>query len=198
MPKRLYINFYNTEYKYLYSTINFNPDTTISTKDQFRGPGYGASLSVRYEKFKPINLYWQQDFSTEILTGIWNVNSENVFTGSSYTDDMMTFGVTGKYNLRYYPNSRSTYTGEAGFNFYDETGQREISLVKSNLKHINLNLKLDLRAEYDFSPQLTVKGSVGLNYYNYLNSEENGPINHFQKNNSVSLSLNMGLYYKLF
>jgi hypothetical protein len=180
------------------SIIRFNPDTVISSETHIGQNGYSVNLSARYEQFKPVNLYWQQDYSAELFTDFLGRKNEDWISETHYSTNMIVMGMTGNYSLKYYPNSRTSYSGNAGLTYQNGNGKEEDFLAKPDVKYKYFRANLGLSAGYYFSPQLTVNGSVGLTYMNQFNTTLYYNHSIYPQSNEASLYLSLGLLYKLF
>jgi len=197
-------SFYATDDKSTYDLIRFNPDTIYSDEWRVQRNGYSILISALYENYEPIDLYWQQDYSAELFVDFQNFNNGLIQTEVHTSYDMVVFGATGNYSLKYYPNSRTSYSGNAGITYQNAIGKEEFFVspsyqeTKDDGKYSYFRTNVGLSAERYFSPQLTITGSVGLSYMNLYSTTFVYNNSNYAKNNEIGMYLNFGLVYKMF
>lgn len=188
------IRHYNTGNKN--TTQEFSPDTTYSNEYNNIQNGYIFRASAKYEKFKPIDLYWQEDFNAEVFSGVQNLKYDYENPINTSEANVLVSGLSGNYSLKYYPNSRTSYYGNAGMLF--QFGKGEEDAYPDGTKHRLFTADLGVGTTYYFSPQFTISGSAGISYLNQNNTSSFYSIAAYPLKNSINMNLNISLLYKMF
>jgi hypothetical protein len=175
----------------------FNPDSVFSTENHTMHNNYSIYLNASYERYKPLNLYWQQDFSAEIFTQIYSVNDKNLTFDNSTGYNMYFAGAKGFYRLNYYPNSRTNYSGIVDISYKNGTGTEKAPITE-DVKYKSFNGNLSLGTTYYFSPHLTLMGSAGVRYSDSYNTTTLFYSSVYPKINGFDWSFSLNLVYKLF
>lgn len=183
--------------KSMNSTIFFDPDSVSSSEGHSSINGYNSTVNVLYECHKPLNLYWQRSVNTEAFFGIPGGGNKNLISDTENSFMMILYGVAGNYNLAYYPNSRTSFSGNAGITFQGGSGT-EKRPAEEDVKYRYLRGYTGFSAIYYFSPQFTVSGSFGLNYVNQYLTTTLFTSSSYPKLNQYNGYLNIGMLYKLF
>ena len=168
----------------------FNPDSIFPFESKEILNVVSTYISARYERFEPINLYWQQDFVAELFTDFESRTSE--YMSDPEKSRMLYYGASANYSLKFYPNSRTEYSGDASLLLKRGEGAED-SVVE--YRYASGNLKLS--GKYYFSPHLTMQGSAGFNYYNRFDLTLNNT-SIFPTKKDTKLFLNVSLLYKIF
>jgi hypothetical protein len=177
--------------------VQYSPDTVTSTENHSGRNGYSVYVSARYEMFEPLNLYWQQDYSAEVFTDIFSNRNENRINDSYTSTDLVLYGITGNYSLKYYPNSRSSFSGNSGLSYQQGKGT-EFNVTDKEVEYRYLRANLGGGATWYFSPQLTVNGTTGITYTNTFNTTTVYTSTIYPKNQYFQWYLNVSLLYKIF
>jgi hypothetical protein len=174
-----------------------NSHTISSSTSETRNRVFNSLISASYEKFKPINLYWQQDYNLGISVYYANINTNNVFENNETSYNYLLSQLEGIYSLKYFPNSRTSYSGNAIMRLKRIVNSYMPSSDADFLQN-EIESYVYLSAVRYFSPQLSLSGSLGIDY-SYRNQPSSGSsIAQFKNRNSGSLTIGLGMYYILF
>jgi hypothetical protein len=151
---------------------------------------------IRQEQTKPVSLYWQTGHLFE-LAGIFVQDNENPIIKPT-SEDPINVMVTGliKYNLGWYPSSRTSVTMNTGI---DADIYSVIPKGTHGLTY-DLNPSLGMNFRYYFSPQL----QLYVNYevlYSFSSQRWEIPLYPFHQFNlhqGLNHSFNLNLFYSLF
>lgn len=190
-------SYYYSVSKNLNSTIFFDPDSVSSSEGHLSNNGFNSTVNVLYECHKPLNLYWQRTVNTEAFIGIPGGGNKNLISDTENSYRMFLYGISGNYSLAYYPNSRTSYSGDAGITFQNGSGT-EKRPAEEDVKYRYIRGYTGFSASYYFSPQLTVSGSFGLNYVNQYLTTTLYATSSYPKLNQFNGYLNVGMVYKIF
>jgi hypothetical protein len=186
-------NYYKGKDSYFY--VNLDSTRTINYND--KSNVYSGIISARFEKFQALNLYWQQDYNAEILAEIKGSNRKNLINDEIKSYNLFSGGITAAYSLNYFPNSRTTYSGNADFSYRNGSGNEE-NAGSENVKYEYSYARVGLSAEYYFSPQLSLNGSTGFVYSNTNNTTTQYYYSEFPLVTDLAVYIRLGLKYKLF
>lgn len=178
------------------TTIEFSPDTTYSVDYNNIQNGYNVRASAMYEKFRPIDLYWQEDFNVELFSGFQNLKYDYENPINTNNANVLVSGISGNYYLKYYPNSRTSYYGNAGI--LAEIGKGKEDAYPDGTKHKLFTAQVGAGSTYYFSPQFTISGSAGLSYLGQNNTSSLYSWSGYPIKNTISANLNISLVYKMF
>jgi len=131
-----------------------------------------------------------------LYSGFRNLNTDFESPLISTKADILVSGLISNYYLNYYPNSRTSYSGNAGI-IYEFGNGTEESVVEDT-KYRNLRTYVSLSSTYYFSPQLTLNGSAGFSYNHLNNNSSFYSIATYPIQNSGNLYLSFSLKYKMF
>lgn len=135
----------------------------------------GVVAQAGFEKQKPINLHWQENFTANI-NFFTATNSQRVglrFFQDRFTEILATTGsypkatalyMNGQYARRYYPNGRTSIEGAATLNVgYSNATGDGIYTSAETLKGIGGTFNASVLSTYFVNNNTVVKASAGLN-----------------------------------
>ncbi len=178
---------------YTFDYYLINPDSIVKKPVKY-SPVLKAV--IRQEQTKPVNLYWQTGHQFE-LSAIFVQDNENALIEPTSDDPIMVM-ITGlfKYNLGWYPNSRTSVTLNTGFEADTYAG---IPKVNNTLAY-SLSPSLGMNFRYYFSPQLQLYVNYSV-LYSFTSQRWKVPLWPFHQStlhHGLNHSFNVNLFYSLF
>jgi len=177
-----------------------NTNYTIDYLEKVLGSTFGGALSLTYIFEKPVAINWQHSVyaNLDIHKKIGNSVSTK-HTGSNSTTDADIYGSTinATYELRYYPNTRTSYsliTSESSTvdnqNLSDKYFDNSSIGFRNTIS--NSNLYTGISANHYFSPQLKLSAYAGMSLSSYRNSLK------ISTESNASARLGFSVTYSLF
>jgi hypothetical protein len=171
----------------------------ITYSQRFVGKNYeikalNAIVNMRYENYKPLNLYWQQDFT--LNTDLDMLKDRT--TPYRRNNWVMLLTLNGEYRMNYYPNSRTTIGGYGKAVYQKGRGLEPFGAENATADYQYLGLESGLSSTYYFSPHLSANVLAGAGYYKTYNTFVFYQSTPFSDNLIRNVYFNFGFLYKFF
>jgi len=192
-------------YRHIYDFNYQDPATGTLTKTSYKANEYGLFGVIRYNCEKPINLYWQRSLDAEFKFGRENKKMIKKYGGETNRLQGNTLTSSIRYNLGWYPNSRSYYnlhvTGRYSkfFQLEDQFDSKADFMDFSDAEHIDL--RAGVSGYYYISPRIRLSGGFNFGYMHTSRPEQDAPIQYDHvriRYNNWGYDLYFSLKYSLF
>jgi hypothetical protein len=149
-------------------SIDYQKNSVFHITGDHRSRSWGRSVFIgpelRYEKFKPVNLHWQRNFSIWVSgSRTWHfARSTSLVNGTQLNSGSTAWQLTSGagYSIQYLPNSRTiVFAGVGASIFYDEYSHEGKSL------HIQPSMGLNANYFISFRTRLSVNASIQSDIY---------------------------------
>jgi hypothetical protein len=141
------------------------------TTNESRYESFDFTLGLRFAYEIPANLYWQHSLLSEIAYTGFSGSTKDIESGEEPDIDFNIFSLSASHRIGYYPNTRTDFFLEYGYQFMDLGSAGGSGLDKIKVNGEGVRLFADLGWNYYIMPQLTLE----LNYifsYQRQNSDD--------------------------